>query len=117
MKDDYEGALARGRAENKLVLVNFTGYTCTNCHWMKANMFPRPEIAAVLDEFVRVELYTDGLDESSKRFQRMEEERYDTVSQPFYVIMDGDENVVAKFSGSTRDAAEYLAFLRSRPIV
>jgi hypothetical protein len=47
----------------------------------------------------------------------MEEERFDTVSQPFYVIMDANENVVAKFSGSTRDAAEYLAFLRSRPIV
>jgi len=36
----------RARRERKLVLVNFTGYACTNCHWMKANMFPRPEITA-----------------------------------------------------------------------
>ena len=39
------GALDRARSEKKLVLVNFTGYACTNCHWMKANMFTRPEIA------------------------------------------------------------------------
>ena len=38
-KNDLEGALAEARARNKLVLVNFTGYSCTNCHWMKANMF------------------------------------------------------------------------------
>ncbi len=46
MKNDLAGALDRARKEKKLVLVNFTGYACTNCHWMKANMFTRPEIAA-----------------------------------------------------------------------
>ena len=48
MKDHYRGALDRARREGKLVFVNFTGYACANCHWMKANMFPRPEIAAAL---------------------------------------------------------------------
>ncbi len=114
MENSYRAALDRGREENKLILVNFTGYACTNCHWMKANMFPRPEIAEALGDFVRVELYTDGLDDTSKQFQAMEEERFQTVSQPFYVIMDANENVVAKFAGSTRDAAEYLTFLKTR---
>ena len=44
------------------MLVNFTGYACTNCHWMKANMFTRPEIAGAMKEFVLLELYTDSLD-------------------------------------------------------
>ena len=48
MKNDLEGALAKAKAENKRVLVTFTGYACTNCHWMKANMFTRPEIAEAL---------------------------------------------------------------------
>ncbi len=39
MKNQYREALDRARKEGKLVLVNFTGYACTNCHWMKANMF------------------------------------------------------------------------------
>jgi thiol:disulfide interchange protein DsbD len=114
MKDAYREALERGRAENKLVLVNFTGYACTNCHWMKANMFPRPEVAAALNEFVLVELYTDGLDAASEANQRLQE-RYQTIAQPFYVILQPDETVVATFSGSTRDVQEYLSFLRRRP--
>ena len=60
MKNQYREALETARQENKLVLVTFTGYACTNCHWMKANMFPRPEIATATEGFVLVELYTDG---------------------------------------------------------
>ncbi len=112
MKDQYQEALDLGRKENKLVLVTFTGYTCTNCHWMKANMFTKPELAAALDNFVRVELYTDGLDATAEVNQKLQE-RYDTISQPFYVLMKPDETVIAKFSGSTRDPQEYLAFLNS----
>ena len=62
MKNQYKEALAKARAENKLVFINFTGYACTNCHWMKANMFPRPEITGLLKDFVLVDLYTDGTD-------------------------------------------------------
>jgi thiol:disulfide interchange protein len=42
LKNQYREALDRAKQENKLVLIDFTGYACTNCHWMKANMFPRP---------------------------------------------------------------------------
>lgn len=115
MKDAYREALERGRRENKLVLVNFTGYACTNCHWMKANMFPRPEIASALNEFVLVELYTDGGDAIADTNQKLQE-RYETISQPFYVLMKSDETVIAKFSGSTRDSQEYLRFLSSQPL-
>ncbi|MBI3680065.1 MAG: thioredoxin family protein [Acidobacteria bacterium] len=62
LKNQYHEALEIARRENKLVFVNFTGYACTNCHWMKANMFPRPEVMAELKNFVLVELYTDGTD-------------------------------------------------------
>jgi thiol:disulfide interchange protein DsbD len=115
MKDEYRAALDAAKQENKLVLVNFTGYACTNCHWMKANMFPRREIAQALNEFVRVELYTDGPANIADANQKLQE-RYDTVSQPFYVLMKPDETIVATFSGSTRDPQEYLAFLNKRPI-
>jgi thiol:disulfide interchange protein DsbD len=115
MKDQYQEALDIGRRENKLVLVTFTGYTCTNCHWMKANMFTKPELAAAMEDFVRVELYTDGLDATSEVNQKLQE-RYDTVSQPLYVLMKPDETVVAQFLGSTRNAQEFLAFLNTRAL-
>ena len=54
-----------------MVFVNFTGYACTNCHWMKANMFTRPEIADAMNNFVLVELYTDGTDAASEANQKL----------------------------------------------
>ncbi len=113
MKNQYKEALAKARAENKFVFVNFTGNACTNCHWMKANMFPRPEIAPLLKDFILVDLYTDGTDAASEENAKMEEERYKTVSLPFYVILDPDEHVIATFGGSTRDVQQFSNFLKS----
>jgi thiol:disulfide interchange protein len=111
LKNQYREALAQARAENKLVLVSFTGYACTNCHWMKANMFPRPEIAARLKDFVLVELYTDGTDAASEENQRLLESKFSTTAIPYYAILDPDERVVATFAGLTRRSEEFLAFL------
>jgi thiol:disulfide interchange protein DsbD len=114
MTNQYREALARARAANQLVLVNFTGYACTNCHWMRANMFPRPEIRPLLDDFVLLELYTDGTDAASTGNQEMESRKFGTVAIPFYAIVDGNEEVVATFPGLTRDAGEFAAFLKTR---
>jgi thiol:disulfide interchange protein DsbD len=111
MKNRYREALDQARREGKLVLLNFTGYACTNCHWMKANMFTRPEIAAPLKKFVLVELYTDGTDAESEANQQVELAKFHTVAIPYYAIVDADERVLATFPGSTGDASEYLAFL------
>ena len=115
MKNQYREALDRARKEGKLVFVNFTGYACTNCHWMKANMFTRPEIAAAMKKFVLVELYTDGTDAASEANQKLELSKFNTVAIPFYAIIDPDEKVVATFPGLTKDSAEYLAFLQKAP--
>jgi thiol:disulfide interchange protein len=114
MKNQYKEALAKARAENKLVFINFTGYACTNCHWMKANMFPRPEITGLLKDFVLVDLYTDGTDQASEQNQKLEEKRFGTLALPFYAIVDPDERTVATFPGLTRNAGEFMGFLKSR---
>jgi len=113
MKNDYRAALDRGRQENKLVLVTFTGYACTNCHWMKANMFPRAEIADIAKDLVLVELYTDGSDAASEENAKLEDTKFASVSTPLFVLLDANENVLAT-SGYTRDTQEFLAFLRTR---
>lgn len=112
LKNQYREALAQARREGKLVFVNFTGYACANCHWMKANMFTRPEIAAAMQNFVLVDLYGDGTDAASEENQKLELAKFQTVAEPYYAIMDPDENVIATFPGLTHDAAEFLAFLK-----
>jgi thiol:disulfide interchange protein len=113
MKNDYRAALDRGRQENKLVLVTFTGYACSNCHWMKANLFPRPEIADIAKDLVLVELYTDGADAASEENAKLEDTKFATTSTPWFILLDANENVLAT-SGYTRDTQEFLAFLRTR---
>jgi thiol:disulfide interchange protein len=115
MKNQYREALDRAKQENKLVLVSFTGYACTNCHWMKANMFPRPEISAALKDLVLVELYTDGEDAASKSNQKVQDEKFSTVAIPYYALLEPDEKVVASFDHRTTDPTEFLGFLKARP--
>jgi thiol:disulfide interchange protein len=113
MKNQYREALAKAKQENKLVFINFTGYACTNCHWMKANMFPRPEIAGLLKDFVLVDLYTDGTDSVSEQNGQLEEKKFGTVAIPFYAIVDGDENVIKTFPGRTTNEKEFASFLKA----
>jgi len=109
--NDYPGALAAARAEGRPLFVDFTGYTCTNCRWMEANMFPRPEILALMDRYVLVRLYTDGQGEPYRTQQRFQEERFGTVALPYYAVLDGDGHPVATFLGMTRRTRHFVTFL------
>ena len=82
IENDAQAAFAKAKAEGKMVLVNFTGYACTNCHWMKANMFARPEIAGVMKNMVLVDLYTDGTDAMSEANLKLEEDKFQTIAIP-----------------------------------
>jgi thiol:disulfide interchange protein len=110
--NDYEAALADAKKQNRPILVDFTGYTCTNCRWMEANMFPRPEVSRELARYVRVRLYTDGRGELYRRYQEMERQIFGTVALPYYAVLAPDGKPVVAFGGLTRDPNEYLNFLR-----
>ncbi|HEX3534866.1 MAG TPA: cytochrome c biogenesis protein CcdA [Gemmatimonadaceae bacterium] len=119
MLNDYEGALTAARSTGKLVFVDFTGYTCTNCRWMEANIFSRPDVGAELGQFVLSRLYTDGDGEMYERQQAFQEKTFGTVALPLYAVMTPDGKVRATFSGLSRDPAKFIAFLkgaRERPL-
>ena len=46
-------------AEKKLVFVDFTGETCTNCKLNEKNVFPKPEVKDLLKKYTLVQLFTD----------------------------------------------------------
>ena len=112
IKNDYEAALAKAKGENKRVFVDFTGYTCTNCRWMEANIFILPEVQAEMNKFVLSALYTDGEGEVYERQQQLEQEKFGTVALPFYAVVDGDGNTIATFPGLTRDPQVFVDFLK-----
>ena len=110
--NDWNAVVAEARATQKPILIDFTGYTCTNCRWMEANMFPRPAVRAALARFERARLYTDGRGEPYVSQQALQAQRFGTVALPLYVIVRPDGTTpIAQFLGMTRDESEFLAFL------
>jgi thiol:disulfide interchange protein len=112
MLNDYPGALNAARSTGRPVFVDFTGYTCTNCRWMEANIFSRPDVSAELGNFVLSRLYTDGDGEMYEKQQAFQEATFGTVALPLYAVIGADGKVRATFSGLTRNPAEFIAFLQ-----
>ena len=110
--NDYDRAIADARSSGKLVFIDFTGYTCTNCRWMEANIFNRPDVSSELNRFVLARLYTDGEGPVYVKQQAFQEKTFGTVALPLYAIVDGDGKIRATFSGLTRDPAEFIRFLQ-----
>ncbi len=110
--NDYDSALAAAKSEKKLVFVDFTGYTCTNCRWMEANIFPKLEVESELNKFVLTRLYTDDGSENNTKQQEFQEQTFQTVALPFYAILDADGKTVATFPGLTRKTEEFVDFLQ-----
>lgn len=132
---DLKGTLDRVRTapagSPKLVFVDFTGKTCANCKLNEKNVFPRPEVTALLKRYALVQLYTDDVPpgfyappppvaalaaegELNKMFQ---EAAFGTLQLPLYVILepraDGSTRVVGVYDeGAINDPARFAAFLR-----
>lgn len=111
--NDLPAALALAHQQNRRVFIDFTGYTCTNCRWMEANMFTRPEIKVAMDRFVLARLYTDGDGDIYDKQQIMQQQRFGTIALPLYAIVDPDGKTVATFAGLTRSPNDFLSFLKS----
>ncbi|CAM1339217.1 protein-disulfide reductase DsbD family protein [Tenacibaculum aestuarii] len=114
---DFDEGIAYAKSVNKPVLLDFTGWACVNCRKMEENIWSQPNIYSLInDDYVLISLYVDD-------HQRMlpEEEQFDfiksngkvkrirtygdkwatlqaanfkTASQPFYVLMSPELEVL-----------------------
>ncbi len=109
---DYDSALMEAGRTGRPIFIDFTGVTCTNCRWMEKNIFPKPEVAALMRQFVRVQLWTDKANEDSAANQEMQRQRFKTVALPFYALMTPNDEVIATFDGLTRRPEKFVEFLR-----
>ncbi|MEO1338901.1 MAG: hypothetical protein AAFV29_24880, partial [Myxococcota bacterium] len=73
---DLAEARKRASTDQKLVFVNYTGYTCTNCRFMEESVFPTPSVAEHLDTMTLVELYTDDGSPSNEWAREDQLERF-----------------------------------------
>jgi len=129
---DYDQALATAKELNKPVLIDFTGWNCVNCRKMEANVWTDPAVAKLLkEEFVMAELFVDDKTElpaneqfvskySNKKIKTIgnknsdfQASAFNSNSQPLYVIVDPNGQVLVPQSGANYNVEQYKAFLQS----
>lgn len=109
---DFDDGLAKARTMNRPIFVDFTGYTCTNCRWMEANIFSRPDIQELFSNYVLIRLFTDGQGDKYTRNRDLQLKRFGTVALPLYAILNSSGDNVAALSGLTRSPEKFASFLR-----
>lgn len=109
--DDIEGAFAMASERNVPVMVDFSGYTCTNCRDMEANIFPRPDVKARLDSaFVPLRLYTDDL-QTGDAFHAFQMTLTGTPALPTYAIVHPADSTVIAQQSAMMSERDFIAFL------
>lgn len=109
--DSLEEGLEQSRVLDRPIFLDFTGYTCTNCRWMEANIFPRRDVRELFEKFVLVRLYTDGTQPEHEENRNLESERFGTIALPYYAILSKDDRIISTFPGLTRQPEEFVEFL------
>jgi thiol:disulfide interchange protein DsbD len=115
-----EAAQEQARAGHRPVLIDFTGVNCANCRTMESGVMPRPEIVALLDRFVPVQLYTDYVpiasltpDQRGELASVNQERLLDMAGEatnPFYVALS-PEGKVLEVLGGYRPPGVFADFL------
>lgn len=113
--DDPDKALALAKKENKLVFIDFTGYTCVNCRRMEKDIFPRDAVKAEMSKYVLLRLYTDDIiknPERSEKFQQLQDKLVGSISLPYYVIVDAEMNPLFAHKDYEPDESKFISFLK-----
>lgn len=127
---DYNQAMRAAKEAGKPLLIDFTGHGCVNCRKMEENVWSDPEVLQRLkEEFIMVALYIDErleLPESAwytseydgkvkktlgKQNADFQITRFQNNAQPYYVILDHEERLLARPKGYDTDIGAFIEFL------
>jgi thiol:disulfide interchange protein len=127
---DYEEGMRYARAQNKPVMIDFTGWSCVNCRKMEDNVWSDSKVLSLLSrDYVLISLYVDdktdlpeheqGVSEltgkkiktTGNKWSDLQARVYGTNSQPYYVLLDNKGKILAEPVGYTPDVKDYVAFL------
>ena len=130
---DFDEGLAAAKAANKPILLDFTGWACVNCRKVEENVWSEPDIYQLLkDDYILISLYVDDQKKlpEEDQFQFIRENgkvkeietigdkwstfqtvNFHTASQPFYVQMTADLEILHRAEQYT-DRDTYYRWLK-----
>lgn len=132
-KDLNEG-LTYAKEVNKPILIDFTGHACVNCRKMEEHVWPESKVYGTLKEdYVLISLYVDekiNLPEDEQievvysntgqkrklrnyghKWAYFQTEYFATNTQPYYVLLSPDGQLLNQPVGYTPDVDDYRQFL------
>lgn len=134
-KDDYKSALKYAELVNKPLFVDFTGAACVNCRLMENNVWSKPQVLKYLKEnVVIVSLYVDSdvelpanevekvfwfgkereLENYGDKWGYMQTTKYNSSSQPQYVILNHKEEIISNGTmGTELDVEKYANWIKT----
>ena len=130
--NDYDKGLAYAKKVGKPVMMDFTGHACVNCRKMEQNVWVQPNILKMLkNDVILISLYVDDkrkladdevvesklrpgkkLKYIGQKWSEMQTIKYKTNTQPFYVLMNHDEEDLNAPVGYTPNSDEYYNWMK-----
>jgi thiol:disulfide interchange protein DsbD len=131
--NDYDKGLAYAKQVNKPIMLDFTGHACVNCRKMEQNVWAKDEILPILkNDVVLISLYVDdkrplpeGDEIDSKlrpgkklkyigqKWSEFQTIKYGANAQPFYVLINTNEEKLNEPVAYTPDVEEYHNWLKT----
>jgi len=131
---DFNEGVAAAKAAGKPIMLDFTGWACVNCRKMEEQVWSQPDIFSVIQkDYVLISLYVDDRKELTEeemfnylkptgavkeietigdKWATFQTVNFQNNSQPYYILMDTDFNLLNKPVGYTPDGDEYLEWLK-----
>jgi len=135
---DFDEGLAFAKANNKPILLDFTGWACVNCRKMEENVWSDPKVYELLKEnYVLISLYVDdrkalaeeeqfkiklsenhlkSIETVGDKWSTFQYLNFQTASQPYYVIMNANLEILNE-AKQYAGVDEYFEWLKEGVIV
>ncbi|RXP64480.1 thiol:disulfide interchange protein [Lutibacter sp. HS1-25] len=130
--NDYDLGVAYAKKVNKPIMLDFTGHACVNCRKMEQHVWPNDNILEILkNDVVLISLYVDdkralpeGEEIESKlrpgkklryigqKWSELQTIKFGANAQPFYVLMNLNEENLNEPTAYTPNVDEYHAWLK-----
>ena len=131
---DFDKGVAFAKAENKPILLDFTGWACVNCRKMEENVWSRTAIYEMIkEEYVLISLYVDDrqklppgeqfdfkyesgriktIETIGQKWGTFQSVNFSAASQPYYVLLSPNLEILNQ-AVQYVDSEVYEAWLKS----
>jgi len=131
---DLDEGIAAAKEANKPIMLDFTGWACVNCRKMEEQVWSQSKIYKILkEEYIIVSLYVDDRKELPKEEQfkyvkpngnlknirtigdkwaTLQTLNFQNNSQPFYVLLNHNMELLNHTTAYTPNADEYFEWLQ-----